>query len=166
MLKNMEKRKITSELLSGDLAQIIGYHAHYYHDKYQWNVEFEAYVAKPLAEFALGQNPRERIWLIKEEGTIKGCIALVENSPYQCQLRWFYVWSELRGQGWGRTLLEGCLAFARQENYKKMILWTVDDVDQYRAISLYKRVGFTLVEEVPHQLWGKDIVEQKYQLLL
>jgi ribosomal protein S18 acetylase RimI-like enzyme len=143
-----------------DLSQIVLFHATYYHELYGWNEEFEAYVAKPLAEFVLARDPGERIWIVESGGEVKGAVALVKADADTAQLRWFYVEQELRGRGIGSELITLLLEFAAGAGYRQVILWTASNL--LEAISLYKKHGFSLVEEEEHLAWGKQVTEQKW----
>jgi hypothetical protein len=61
--------------LPGDLSAITAFHMNYYGKLYGWNQEFEAYVAKPLAEFVLRKDPREGLWVLEDGKKICGAIA-------------------------------------------------------------------------------------------
>ena len=154
----MKTYTIRSAVHLADLSQIVLFHAMYYHDKYGWNEEFEAYVAKPLAEFVIARDPRERIWIVESDGRVKGAVALVKADELTGQLRWFYMEPELRGQGIGSELITRLLSFAAETGYQRIILWTASRL--YEAIALYRKFGFTLEEEREHFVWGNRVVEQ------
>jgi N-acetylglutamate synthase-like GNAT family acetyltransferase len=118
-------------------------------------------VAKPLSEFIIARDPRERIWIVESDGKVKGAVALVKADEDSAQLRWFYVEPELRGQGIGIELISLLLDFAAEAGYKQVILWTAASL--YEAISLYKKHGFSMAEEKEHLIWGQHVVEQKWE---
>ena len=80
------------------------------------------------------------------------------------QLRWFLVHPNSRGQGLGRQLIAGALAFCRERKFKSVFLWTVSELPT--AAHLYKDAGFRLTEEKTHEIWGKVRTEQRYDLEL
>jgi len=155
---------IRAGLKPGDLGAIVQLHGKYYHRHNGFDTTFEPYVAMPLSELALRQNPRERVWLVEAEGTVKGCIAIAESGGGLAQLRWFLVDESLQGQGLGRRLIDLSVQFALEQGYRGIVLWTVDI--QEKAIRLYQQQGFVLAEEKHHRLWGQDLVEQCYRLEL
>ena len=68
----------------------------------------------------------------------------VENSWY---LDTFCVYKRYRRQGIGRTLLELVKTDARQNGFDKLSLITF--AENHKALSFYKRIGFSLVRSVP-----------------
>jgi GNAT superfamily N-acetyltransferase len=132
----------------------------YYGKLYGWNQEFEAYVAKPLAEFVLRKDPREGLWVLEDGKKICGAIALI-NHQGRAQLRWYYVDPVYQGMGYGKMLMNAFLEHAKKWGYTSAHLWTVDL--QKEAIGLYRKNGFELVEEKRHELWGDLLNEQCYQ---
>lgn len=158
---NMNLR-IRNELKIGDVGSIIYLHGILYAKEYGYDYTFEAYVAEPLGQFAKRSNIREQIWVVEEHGKVLGSVALCEISETEAQLRWFLISPQLRGQGVGKRLLESLLAFAIEQNYESISLWTVKGLDA--AKSIYTSFGFILIEEVEHVVWGSTHVEQKYCL--
>jgi N-acetylglutamate synthase-like GNAT family acetyltransferase len=155
---------IRTELRPGDLGAIIHLHGTLYAREQGWDTSFEAYVAGPLSEFVLRAHPRERIWVAERDGLIVGCIAIVAASPEAAQLRWFLLEPRTRGTGVGRRLLHGAIAFARAVGYSSLVLWTERSL--IAAAQLYRAAGFRLVEERPGHSWGRDVIEERYELEL
>jgi len=56
---------IRNDLRPGDIGWLIWLHGVIYAREQGWDYTFEAYVAEPLAQFALRKNKRERIWLVE-----------------------------------------------------------------------------------------------------
>jgi GNAT superfamily N-acetyltransferase len=155
---------IRTHLRPGDIGAITWLHGVTYAEEYGWDHTFEAYVAGPLAEFALAPKPRERIWIVEHDGRVAGSIAIVESSAEHAQLRWFLLQPALRGRGLGRTLIESAIAFSRDAGYRTISLWTVSDLEA--AASLYRSAGFVLAEESRDVRWGTTVTEQRYELVL
>ncbi|HET8648839.1 MAG TPA: GNAT family N-acetyltransferase, partial [Gemmatimonadales bacterium] len=118
---------LRSELRPGDIGAIAALHGTLYAREYGFDHTFEAYVAGPLAEFALRNAPNERIWLAEQAGRLVGVVAIVaeDGDPATAQLRWFLVDPSARGRGLGRRLLDTAIEFSRAAGYRRIVLWTV-----------------------------------------
>ncbi len=156
---------IRSDLRPGDLAGIIGLHGLLYDREYGFDVRFEAHVAEPLGKVVRrGLTDRERIWLVEDRDELIATVAIVEESPGTAQLRWFLVVPEARGRGLGRKLLHDAIAFSREAGYRKIILWTVSALTE--AARLYRAAGFRRTVAQPGRPWGRDVVEEKYEMVM
>src|SRR5262245_35148710 len=155
---------IRTDLRPGDLGAVVQMHGVVYAREHGFNSSFEAYVAGPLAEFALSGTVRGRLWLAERADRLVGCVAIVPASPTVAQLRWFLVEPTERGAGLGRRLLTDAVAFAEACKYRSVILWTEQRLTA--AARLYGSLGFARVSEKPGRLWGVDVVEQLYELRL
>src|SRR5262249_32181441 len=96
---------LRTQLRPGDVGAIVRLHGVHYAREHGFDATFEAYVAKPLADFVLTPSPRQRLWLAETDGELVGCIAIVAASAAVAQLRWFLVIPEARGHGLGTRLL-------------------------------------------------------------
>lgn len=155
---------LRSDLCPGDIGSVVALHGILYAKEYGFDPTFEAYVAGPLAEFALRGSDRERLWLAERDGHLVGCIAIVAESAEVAQLRWFLVAPSARGAGLGRRLLDEAVSFSRDRGYRRMILWTVSALRA--AGRLYRQAGFQRVESVAGRRWGVSVIEEKYELVL
>ena len=153
---------IRTDMRPGDLGEIVRLHGVLYAEEYGLDNTFEAYVAGPLSEFVLDAKRGQRIWVVEVEGKVAGCIAIVCSGEGVAQLRWFLLTPEIRGRGLGKRLMEKAIEYSRSAGYRKIILWTFSELET--AIALYRRWGFEKTEEKPHHIWGRDLVEQKYEL--
>jgi hypothetical protein len=57
--------------------------------------------------------------------------------------------------------VDECLRFARTRGYKKIKLWTQDELHAARRI--YEDAGFRVVEREPHRSFGKDLVAEIWE---
>ncbi len=152
---------LRNDLRPGDIGRIVLLHGSIYAREQGWDETFEAYVAGPLADFALRRGERDRIWIAEGDGRIVGCIAIVEATPERAQLRWFLVDPAARGQGLGRRLLDEAVAFCGQSGYRSVFLWTVRALAA--AARLYRAAGFELAEAKPSRQWGADLIEERFE---
>ena len=163
-MKQTDEITIRHEFKPGDAGRLIELHGLLYAREYGFDHTFEAYVAKPLAEFMLHGSSRERIWLVDCDGILAGSIAIVEHSKAEAQLRWFLLSPDLRGKGLGSKLMEEAIAFCREQRYEKVILWTVNSL--VAAAKVYQKAGFIMTEQNTHTIWGCLLTEQRYDLEL
>ncbi len=157
----------------GDLGWVVMAHGEVYAAEFGWDSSFEALVARIVADYAGGHDPRrEAAWIAEVDGRRAGCIFCVAaDSDTEeadtaaeadtAQLRILLVHHDARGHGLGYDLVETCMEFARQAGYARMRLWTNDVLAAARRIYLSR--GFALIEEAPHHSFGVDLVGQVYE---
>lgn len=159
-------RPVLRGLKPGDIGLVIARQAILYTGEYGWNGDYEALVARILADFHQSFDPaRDAAWIAELDGRMAGSIFLVHgDEPEVGKLRLLYVERDARGLGVGRMLVAACIARAREAGYKRLDLWTNSILSAARAI--YQRAGFVLVDEAPHHSFGKDLIGQTWSLAL
>jgi DNA-binding MarR family transcriptional regulator/N-acetylglutamate synthase-like GNAT family acetyltransferase len=149
----------------GDMGWIVQKHGELYAQEYGWNGEFEALVAEICAKFLREvDHASERCWIAERDGVRVGCIMLVRHSRTVAKLRLLLVDPSQRGMGVGNTLVQECLAFARQAGYRKVSLWTQSNLSAARK--LYQGHGFRKVASQPHESFGAKLVAETWELQL
>ncbi|MFE3642672.1 GNAT family N-acetyltransferase [Streptomyces sp. NPDC059169] len=150
----------------GDLGWMVQRHGAIYAAEYGWNTDFEALVARIVADFAQDHDHRsERVWIAELDGRPVGSVMCVaDEAPATARLRLLLVDPGARGHGLGDRLVQTVVNFAREVGYRELVLWTNDVLTAARRI--YQRAGFTLVAETPHRSYGADLVGQDWRLPL
>ena len=175
---SLEDISIRTELRPGDIGYAIFLHGALYSREYNYELQFESYVAKGLCEFYEKYNPaRNRVWVCEhkrsnpadkrsspvDENKMVGFLLLMDRGE-SAQLRYFLIEPEYRGIGLGSKLMNLYMDFLHKCGYRQSYLWTTHEL--HIAIALYKRFGFQLTEEKESTAFGKPLTEQRYDLIL
>ena len=162
---SLEKWKIRCIIKPGDIGYLIYLHGVVYAKEYGYDQTFEAYVAKGLAEFIQSFSPdNDGFWLAEVNDQIIGSIAIEKHSEKKAQLHWFFVHPDYRGFGLGKELMSEAIQFCKKCKYRTIFLWTTSELEV--ASHLYTHFGFKKTEEKAHKIWGKNLVEERYELNL
>lgn len=149
----------------GDMGWIVHREGLGYAQQFGWDASFESLVARITADFLTNFDPvRERCWIAEVNGRNAGHIFLVQHPerPHTAKLRLLFVEPSARGLGLGEALVNECVQFARTVGYRQITLWTQSILAA--AQHLYKKAGFRLVKEEPHNSFGQDLIGQEWEL--
>ena len=149
----------------GDMGWVVQAHGRLYFEERGWGERFEALVAEIAAAFINNfDKNRERCWIAEMDGEPVGCVFLVKQDKATAKLRLLLVEPKARGRGLGRRLVEECIACARANGYRKLVLWTQSNLAAARAI--YSKTGFTKVKEEKHASFGVKLTGEYWELKL
>lgn len=147
----------------GDFGWVVEAHGRLYAAEYNYDHTFEGWVAALVSKFVENFDPkRERCWIAERDGKNAGSVFVVKDSATQAKLRMLIVDPNARGLGIGRRLVAECIRFAGDTGYRKISLFTVSELLSARR--LYEAAGFQLVKEEPTHSWGRDVVDQIWEL--
>lgn len=130
----------------GDAGYIIHRHGIVYSEQYGWDMRFEAYVARIMADFIENYNEAtDRSWIAEKDGEFLGCVLVCKDGELQdtARLRLLMVEPGARGMGLGTKLTKACVDFAREKGYRRMVLSTQSLLAP--ALRLYEAAGFRRV---------------------
>ena len=153
----------------GDMGWVVERHGVLYQQEYGWGALFEALVADIVAKFLRDFEPkRERCWIaerrIHDHVERVGSVFVVAESRTTAKLRLLLIEPQARGQGLGKRLVEACIGFAKKAGYRKLVLWTHENLTAARAI--YTKLGFRRVKSEAHRQFGRPVVGEYWQLPL
>ncbi len=96
-------------------------------------------IAESLPDWIVGKD---------ETGRLVACVSLLGYTPALAEVRSLAVADEVKGAGWGRTILKAAIHEARRRDYTTLFALT-------RAIDFFHRAGFqtTNRERFPEKVW-------------
>ena len=146
-----------------DAAWLVERHGTLYARDEGFDDTFAPLVASILDGFLADHDPTcEAGWIAEAGGARLGSIFCVRLDQHTAKLRLFLLVPEARGQGLGQRLLETCMTYARDRGYRDMQLWTHES--HRAACALYARNGWHLVSSRPVHSFGRDLVEQSWEI--
>jgi DNA-binding MarR family transcriptional regulator/GNAT superfamily N-acetyltransferase len=150
---------------AGDMGWIVARHGALYAEEYGWDERLEALIAEIVAAFVRNHDPgRERCWIADRQGENLGSILLVRETDEVARLRLLLVEPKARGLGIGARLVDESLRFASGAHYRKVTLWTHSVLTAARHI--YERAGFKLIHQWKHDMFGKELDAETWELEL
>ncbi len=147
----------------GDASYVTFLHGSLYSQEYGLDSTFEVEVGRGITAFVSRFDPqRDAFWVAEAGGEVVGAIVIVHRARESAQLRWFILHPAYRGMGVGRKLMTYAVEFCRDKGYKKVFLWTFDEL--HAAIHLYRSFGFEKSRGRAHLRWGRKLTEERYEL--
>ncbi len=149
----------------GDMGWVVQAHGRLYFEERGWGAGFEALVAEIARDFLRNFDAgRERCWIAEMAGEPVGSVFVVKKDKSTAKLRLLLVEPRARGRGLGTRLVEECIAFCRDQRYRKLALWTQSNLTAARRI--YKSSGFKRVKQQRHREFGVPLVGEYWELKL
>jgi GNAT superfamily N-acetyltransferase len=151
----------------GAIGCIAELHGTYYSRKWDFGLFFEAKVATELSEFLLRfDKKRDNFWIVCVGEQVEGAVAIDGRDAERngAHLRWLILSEKMRGRGQGKRLLGEAVSFCKEKGYKRVFLWTFEGL--HAARHLYEKFGFQLTEQRVGKQWGKEVLEQRFELKL
>lgn len=163
----MSNVKIATGYIPGSIGRVAELHGTYYHAHWGFGRFFEAKVATELSEFlSRFDEKRDGFWTALLEDRVEGSLTIdgIHFADKGAHLRWFIMSDTLRGKGIGNRLINTAIDFCKDNDYKRVYLWTFEGLDA--AKHLYQKTGFKLVEQNRGIQWGAEVNEQRFELRL
>ncbi len=108
---------------------------------------------------------KDCLLILEKDGVPAGSIAITHDDIETAKLRFFFIKHGARGFGAGRRLVETVVGFCRKRGYKRVYLWTFDQLDAARH--LYGGAGFRVTETQFNDAWGDTVLlEERWELEL
>lgn len=107
-----------------------------------------------------GANGYFGVLIETDKPEIVGTFGLISIDNSTCELQKMYLIKRLRGQGFGKLMMDAAIDQAKRLNYKRIVLETVSQLKD--AIVLYKKYGF---KEITPTIINKR-VDQAFELKL
>lgn len=172
MIRTQLDRSATPTLrppTAGDYGWVIERNGALYAAEHGWNSDYEALVARIVADYLADHDPdREAGWIAELNGERVGAVFCVRTdkdpATTTAKLRLLHVEPRARGAGVGGALVDACIQFARKAGYDRIELWTVSLLAPARRI--YQRAGFALAGEEHAELFGHQLTGQTWRLIL
>jgi GNAT superfamily N-acetyltransferase len=142
---------------------IVSIQEKYFVQRLGWGAAFKEDIREYLEELLQHESPtRDGLWVAIKGEEIIGSIAIDGrvDGPECARLRVFIVDYNYHRLGIGKSLLNQAIAFCRKMGYKKIELWTFDNL--YEAKALYFKYGFRIIKERDVKYWGCQLREQLF----
>lgn len=148
-----------------DRDWLVAAHGIHYAQAEGFDDSFAVLVAEIIDGFIATHDPMHEAGFVAWQGAERiGCIFCVRLTPQDAKLRLFLITDGARGKGLGRSLLNTCMTFARDQGYARMQLWTHES---HRAAgALYAKTGWRLMWSKPVMSFGQPLIEQHWEIAL
>ena len=136
---------IRNKFKPGDLGELIQLCGLICHQKIGLTESFEFEIAQILTNFALNKEPREKIWILEQEGQIRGSLLVIWLSEEHAQIKCFFLHCDQRGREFEYQLLSGALEFVKSLGGKSIT--TTPKLLGIGEINIFDEFGFKKLEK-------------------
>lgn len=151
----------------GAIGRLTQLHARVFRDRLGCDSRFEVQVARELADFIEDFNPlHDALWLYKRYNAIVGCLAVEGNrTESDCaRLRFLIVDPQCRHNGMAKALMRRALEFCRTRSITHIAAAATPEF--FEARQLFEKCGFAITGETVHEICGRSLTLQQFQLTL
>jgi GNAT superfamily N-acetyltransferase len=159
------------EIHSGYEPGLIGrvgeLHGRYYAAAWGSGAPFEILLTREFCDFIENYDSGTDLVLSAHiDGMLVGSISILGRSSETdgARLRFFIVDPAYQGQGAGKSLLATALDWCVERGFRKVFLWTVDNLPQSRG--LYEKAGFRITQRCPDDRYTIPRDNLKMELVL
>jgi len=146
-----------------DFEYVVKRHKTLYAQEYGLSSVFAAYAEKVIREFAHSfEEEKEHLFIAEHQGKPVGSLAVAHSDDQTGQLRFFLIEPEMRGKGLGQKLMDNALSFCHEKGYKHVFLETISALSAARHI--YRSRGFAITQTHTNPQWGKEVLEERWEM--
>lgn len=150
--------------------KIIPFNPKYAKDFYELNIEwlethfyvedFDREVLSKPEKYIL--KPGGHIFFAIENERVLGTVALLKRGKKEFELTKMAVLPKQRGKKIGQKLMQYCIDFAKQNDFKKLFLYSNTKLEN--AIYIYRKFGFVEVEQEVDVPYERSNIKMVYPL--
>jgi ribosomal protein S18 acetylase RimI-like enzyme len=153
---------LRTDLRAGDIGAVARLHGTLYAAEHGLDERFEAGVAGGMAiAVENGWPARGAVRIAEVDGHFAGSVALTIEGPSEGRLRWVLLDPALRGHGLGRRMVSEVVVEGDALGLELIDLQTFSDLRT--AGSIYRSLGFEVIETRRFSGWGRPILMQRYE---
>jgi GNAT superfamily N-acetyltransferase len=147
-----------------DKDYIVNSHYDLYNKDFGYDLSFRDFIEESVSGFIERADSYENIFILEIGGKQSGSVSIKKVNAITAQLGLFLVEPNVRGTGYGQKLVETAINFSKENGFESIILWTNSELKSARRI--YERVGFELKKTQTQILSNKELIEEKWELML
>jgi GNAT superfamily N-acetyltransferase len=149
----------------GLTGEIVRWHGLYYVRDLGWPPLFEALCAEQLGEIARHFGERDDVTAISAWAADEFLAGVVMDARPGARpgarLRFFIASEAARGRGLGNELMARALEWSKRRGHQ--CVWLTSVVGLPASSHLYRKFGFTVIEERVDRTWGSEHLEQLWE---